>query len=75
MFHLRKAVELQPELADAHYNLAIVLTVKKQFNEAISEYEKVLAIQPDHADARNNLGHMLLDRGQLTEAVEQFRRR
>ena len=55
----RKALQIQPDYAEAHNNLGIALYDKRQLDEAIAEYRKALQIQPDYAMAHNNLGNAL----------------
>ena len=50
----RKAAELNPNYADAHYNMGIALQAQGQLDEAIAAYNKALSIKPDYADAWSN---------------------
>ena len=70
----RKALEIQPDYAHAHYRLGIALKDKGQLDEAIAEFRKALQIQPDDAAAHNNLGFALQDKGQLDEAIAEYRK-
>jgi tetratricopeptide (TPR) repeat protein len=52
----RKAIELNPEFLEAHYNLALALAkVPSRSRESIAQLEDVLPMRPDLADARNLL--------------------
>ena len=42
VFAWQKAVELKPDFAEAHYALGVAYAQKKQFDDAIKEYLKVL---------------------------------
>jgi tetratricopeptide (TPR) repeat protein len=53
--HYRKAVELKPGFAEAHFNLGVALADRGQVEEAIAHYQKALEIKPDFVDARRNL--------------------
>jgi len=57
--HFRKALELQSNHADAHYNLANALLQKGQTDEAMAEFQKALQIAADNIPARNNLAWLL----------------
>ncbi len=46
---------LVKELADTHYNLGVIYQGQGKFDEAETEYRKVLEIKPDDADALYNL--------------------
>ena len=70
----RKAIEIQPDDAEAHNDLGITLQAKGQLDEAIAEYRKALQIQPDDADGHCNLGIALQDKGQLDEAITEYRK-
>ena len=43
----RKAVELDPDIADSHNNLGLALYGKGQLDEAIAEYRKAIELGPD----------------------------
>ena len=69
-----KAVELAPQDAEAHSNLANSLQELSRFDEAEVSYRKVIAIKPDDAQAHNNLGNALKSLGKLDEAEKSYRR-
>ena len=71
--HYRKALDLKPAYAQAHYNLAIALVQKGRLDEAIAHYERAVEISPAYFDARNNLGSALLQAGRLNEAIDCYR--
>ena len=68
----RKALELQPGEAPAHYNLGLCLVQSGRTPEAIEHYARALAISPEYPDAHNNLGGALIAMGRLDEALLQF---
>jgi tetratricopeptide (TPR) repeat protein len=51
----RRAVELRPDLAEAHNNLGTALAATGRLPAAISAYEAALRLQPDLAQAHHNL--------------------
>jgi len=53
--HLTKAVEIEPNNAVIHYNLAKVLTNKDRLEEAAKEYRKVLQLEPGNTAAQEEL--------------------
>lgn len=55
----KRAVQLTPEDADAHYNLGLALAEQKEYNAAISYYRCALALKPDYGLVWNNLGSAL----------------
>ena len=64
----RNAVDLLPNDAEAHFNLAYGLQLQGRLIDAVEQYIKALQIKPDHADAYNNLGNALKMLGRLEEA-------
>ena len=53
-----KAVESNPEFADAHYNQGNARFKKGDLNGAVESYENALEIDPEHEDARYNLEYV-----------------
>ena len=49
--HYRKALEIKPDYAGAHFNLGMALAGRGQFDEAIAHFQKALEIKPDFARA------------------------
>ncbi len=52
---LRKAIELKPDFADAHYNLGIILIESGKLKEAELSTRQAIEINPNFADAAWNL--------------------
>ena len=71
--HLRKAIEFQPDYADAHYNLGTALFQRGETDEAINEWQKTLAIRPNDSGAHSNLGNALVQKKRLVDAIQQYR--
>jgi tetratricopeptide (TPR) repeat protein len=70
----REALRLNPDDAEAHYNLALALAkLPGRSDEVIAEYEQTLRINPDNAEARNNLGVMYSTAGRSADAIAQYR--
>src|SRR5512140_3437189 len=55
----KKAIELDPDSAHAHDNLATVFAEKKLFREAIAEYLTAIRLEADSATAHYNLACFL----------------
>lgn len=64
----RKALVLDPQLADAFNNLGSVLHSLLRFAEAETVYRQCLAVAPDHLAARYNLASAVMDVGRFAEA-------
>ena len=53
------ALRLQPKLAEAQYNWALLFLKKRQPIEATVHYREALRLRPDYVDALNNLAWLL----------------
>ena len=71
---LRRAVELNPALVDAHFNLAVALARLGRMDEAIAGMQEVLRLQPKDFDAHARLGTWLSGQGRHGEAVAHLER-
>ena len=67
-FHTRKAIELNPNFANAYSNLGNILRELGKLEEAESYTLKAIKLNPDYAIARSNLGTILRDLGKLEKA-------
>jgi tetratricopeptide (TPR) repeat protein len=56
--HWEQALRINPEYADAHYNLGMALENTGNVREAMLHYEQALRIKPDHVDAQNGLARL-----------------
>ena len=63
-----KAIEMKPDLAEAHCNLGSILTDMGRLKEAELSLLKAIELKPDFAIAYSNLGSLLRDMGRLKEA-------
>ena len=52
---LEQAVKLDPQSANAHNQLGLILAAQRQENKAREMFRKALAIDPDHKAAKENL--------------------
>ncbi len=69
---LKKAVQLDPKLADAHLQLGNLYSDESQYAESIPEYVKALETKSDIADAHYRLGQAYVRTGQKEKAQEQL---
>jgi TolB-like protein/DNA-binding winged helix-turn-helix (wHTH) protein/tetratricopeptide (TPR) repeat protein len=70
----RKALELDPELAEAHVLLANMQQKQWQWAAAEAEYRRTLELNPNSASAHLGLSHWLLCQGRTEEALSWARR-
>jgi tetratricopeptide (TPR) repeat protein len=67
-----RALQLDPEDEEVHFNLAYAYSRQARTNDAIHHYSEALKIFPDYVEAHNNLGNLLVARRQFEEAVGHF---
>jgi tetratricopeptide (TPR) repeat protein len=68
----QKAVEINPNFADAYLGLAAVYFLDEKVDEAIKYFKKAIEINPKHVAAYYNLGTMHEYIGQIDEAIASF---
>jgi tetratricopeptide (TPR) repeat protein len=66
---VQKALELDPELAEAHVLLAIVYQKQWQWADAEAEYKRALELNPNDPSANLGLAGWLMCQGRFAEAV------
>jgi tetratricopeptide (TPR) repeat protein len=69
----RRAIELNPSLLEAHYNLALTLEKLGQIPAAEAEYRETLRLRPAYSPASLNLGALLYGAKQYREAIDVYR--
>jgi tetratricopeptide (TPR) repeat protein len=65
-------LEINPNLAEAHYNFGVLLAGRNRQSEAFDAFRKALEISPYYAEAHNNYAYLLLNEGRLEEATRHF---
>jgi tetratricopeptide (TPR) repeat protein len=69
---LRKAIALDPKLAEAHFQLGNLLSDQSRYPDAIPEYLKALENNSNIPDAHYRLGQAYVHTGQKEKAQPQF---
>jgi tetratricopeptide (TPR) repeat protein len=69
----RRALQLNPDLPDAHLNLGRMLHERGEVGGAEMHYRLALGARPDDATAAYNLGVALQDQERLEEAAQAYR--
>ena len=69
-----KALELEPELAEAHVARGLAVSLSKRFDEAEQEFEKAMKLDPKLFEAPYWYGRALQSAGRFQEAVKMFER-
>jgi tetratricopeptide (TPR) repeat protein len=68
----KRAIRINPENAEAHYNLGNIYLALKRPEEAEDEYEKAIKARPNFANAYSNLGVAFVQRGKIYLALDRF---
>src|SRR3984957_1344402 len=68
----RKALELEPNDADTHYNLALTLKYKGDSRLAAEEFEEALRLKPNWSEAHFGLGATQYDLGDQAAALKEL---
>lgn len=71
---IRKAIELDPDNATAHYFLSRLLYTDNRFDEAIVEGNKTVALMPSFVRAYENLGLCYEGKRMLVDAERNYRK-
>lgn len=69
---LKKAIDLDPKLAEAHFQLANLYSAQSKYAEAIPEYVRARELNPDLADAYYRLGQAYVRTGKKERAQQEF---
>jgi tetratricopeptide (TPR) repeat protein len=69
----RRALELNPESAEAYTALGLTLANSKHYEEAAAAYEAAIRLEPKLFDAHYFYGRLRLQQGRHADAVESFR--
>ncbi|MEK6238762.1 MAG: tetratricopeptide repeat protein, partial [Planctomycetales bacterium] len=72
MNHELKAVQLNPDLFEAHVHLARLFVRLKQWDLSRKHYVEAVRVNPDNADTRFDFGLLLSGMGDDQEALKQF---
>ena len=71
-----KAVKLKPDYAEAHYNLAVVLSERGETSSSKAEEHCQLALEhrPEYVQAHHLMGNILASRQQAADATASYAR-
>jgi len=71
--HLQAALQMNPDLPEAHYQLARIAEMDGRLAEAERGYTETLRLAANHVSAHRRLGLLLARSERLAPAAEQFR--
>ncbi len=69
----RQAIEMEPELAQAHANLGTVLANQNKVAEAIPQFEEAVRLKPEMAFLHYQLGVALYMENRAEEAIDSLK--
>ena len=69
---LEKALQLDPTIADAHLQLGIIYSARKDFPQAIAAFERAIAIDPRMEEAHYRLAQVYARTGENLKAQKEF---
>jgi serine/threonine protein kinase/Tfp pilus assembly protein PilF len=70
----KRALELEPELAEAHVSRGIVASLTHHFEEAEEAFGKAMKLEPNMFEAAYWYGMGLMSEGRFQEAIKMFDR-
>ena len=70
--YYRQAIQISPDYAEAHANLAVVLESENRFEEAAIHYRRVVQLRPDDTEVHYKLGKILSAQGKSEEAAGEY---
>lgn len=67
------ALKIDPEYAEAYFNMAIAQDNKGEVKAAIDSYKRAIDVRPNYTDAYMNMGVALQDMGDVGAAVYSYK--
>src|SRR5262249_44756598 len=68
----QRAIQLQPDLVQAYYDLGVIDQNEKKYLDAVSYYQHCLSLDATYWPAWNNLGNTWVALGESGRAVQAF---
>ena len=65
----KRVLHMNPDHADAHNNLGVLLAQRGMMVDAMAHYDRALALNPNDVNAHNNLGIALAALGRIADAI------
>jgi len=69
---LKKAVALRPGFADAHFQLGLLYSDKRQTADAVREFEEAIRLRPDLKAAHYRLAQLYAEQGKAERSRREF---
>ncbi|MCP4713993.1 MAG: tetratricopeptide repeat protein [Deltaproteobacteria bacterium] len=71
--HYREALQINPDSAQTHHSIGVLLAAQGATLQSIEHYREALRLDPAAADTHNNLGNCYQRQGSLNLAIEHYR--
>ena len=71
---VQKALEFQPQYAEAHLNKGNLYSLRRRYDEAIASFDRALLVKPNLADAWLGRGNVLRELARYDEAFASYDR-
>lgn len=68
----QKAINLNNDFAQAHYNLAVVYYENKEYDKALEKLKETISLDSSYSRAYNSLGVLYFELGEINNAIESF---
>ncbi len=68
----RQVIKIDPNNAEAYYNLGIALGQQRKLEEAVANFQQVIKLNPNNAEAYTNLGILLVLQWKLKEGIAKI---
>ncbi len=65
-------LEIQPNFAEAHYNLGIIFRRLNQIDKSLKHYRECIKINPKKFEAYNNLGNIYRSKHKIKLAIQMY---
>jgi Tfp pilus assembly protein PilF len=69
---LEKAIDIDPDLAEAHGYLGLIYLQQSDYKQARREFKKAIAINPYYTDGYNSLGIVYREQRKYDDAMAMF---
>lgn len=70
----RKAIEVNPDIANIYNNLGATLSLMGKKEEALENYKKAILLYPQYANAYSNIGVYYREKGDFAQAIDNFKK-
>lgn len=73
IFYFKKAIDLNPELTEAYYNLGITYEELRKHKDSIEALKRAIQLNPNHANAHYALGYAYYQLKEYHDSLAAFK--